>query len=97
MIRTFRKGEKILRTDKNTVELSRIDYLILSTLLSNNATSAMVGLTIKELDITDVVRSTIWKHINFMIGNNLICQSGTYGRQKMYYITECGIKMIGGN
>lgn len=83
-------------TDKNSKELSRIDYLILSTLLNNNATSAIVGLTIKELEISDVTRSTIWKHINFMINNDLICQSGTNGREKMYYITEAGINQIGG-
>lgn len=86
-----------MRTDKNSKELSRIDYLILSTLLNNNATSAMVGLTIKELDITDVTRPTIWKHIKFMIDNDLICQSGTNGREKMYYITQNGIKVIGGD
>lgn len=86
-----------MRTDKNSKELSRIDYLILSTLLSNHATSAMVGLTIKELEIKDVTRTTIWKHINFMINNNLICQSGTNGREKMYYITQNGIKVIGGD
>lgn len=86
-----------MRTDKNSKELSRIDYLILSTLLNNNATSAMVGLTIKELEITDVTRTTVWKHINFMIDNNLICQSGTNGKEKMYYITQNGIKIIGGN
>ena len=86
-----------MRTDKNSKELSRIDYLILSTLLNNNATSAMVGLTIKELDITDVTRPTIWKHIKFMIDNDLICQSGTNGREKMYYITQDGINIIGGD
>ena len=86
-----------MRTDKNSKELSRIDYLILSTLLNNNATSAMVGLTIKELDITDVTRPTIWKHIKFMIDNDLICKSGTNGREKMYYITQNGIKVIGGD
>ena len=86
-----------MRTDKNSKELSRIDYLILSTLLNNNATSAMVGLTIKELDITDVTRPTIWKHIKFMIDNDLICQSGTNVREKMYYITQNGIKVIGGD
>ena len=86
-----------MRTDKNSKELSRIDYLILSTLLNNNATSAMVGLTIKELDITDVTRPTIWKHIKFMIDNDLICQSGTNCREKMYYITQNGIKVIGGD
>lgn len=86
-----------MRTDRNSKELSRIDYLILSTLLSNNATSAMVGLTIKELEITDVTRTTIWKHIKFMINNGLIYQSGTNGREKMYYITQNGIKVIGGD
>lgn len=86
-----------MRTDRNSKELSRIDYLILSTLLSNNATSAMVGLTIKELEITDVTRTTIWKHIKFMINNDLICQSGTNDREKMYYITQNGIKVIGGD
>lgn len=87
-----------MRTDRNTtVELSRIDFLILSTLLNNNATSAMVGLTIKELEISDVTRSTIWKHLKFMVENDLICQSGSYGREKMYYITKTGIERIGGN
>lgn len=88
-------------TDKNILELSklelsRIDYLILSSLKNNNATSAILGLTIKELDITEVQRTTIWKHISFLIENDLVCQSGYYGRQKMYYITELGIKILGG-
>lgn len=86
----------LLRTDKNTLELSRIDYLILTSLSSNNATSAILGLTIKELEISEVQRTTIWKHINFLINNGLVCQSGHYGRQKMYYITEDGIKHLGG-
>ena len=85
-----------MRTDGNNLELSRIDYLILSSLNNNNATSAILGLTIKELDITDVQRTTVWKHINFLIENGLVCQSGYYGRQKMYYITESGINKLGG-
>lgn len=85
-----------MKTDGNSLELSRIDYLILSSLNNNNATSAILGLTIKELDITDVQRTTIWKHINFLIMNGLVCQSGYYGRQKMYYITESGINKLGG-
>ena len=85
-----------MKTDGNSLELSRIDYLILSSLNNNNATSAILGLTIKELDITDVQRTTIWKHINFLIENGLVCQSGYYGRQKMYYITESGINKLGG-
>lgn len=83
-------------TDRNTLELSRIDYLILTSLNNNNATTAILGLTIKELDITEVQRTTIWKHINFLIENDLVCQSGYYGRQKMYYITELGISKLGG-
>ena len=85
-----------MRTDKNNLELSRIDYLILTSLNNNNATSAIFGLTIKELDITEVQRTTIWKHINFLIENDLVCQSGYYGKQKMYYITELGINKLGG-
>ena len=85
-----------LRTDTNNLELSRIDYLILTSLNNNNATSAILGLTIKELDITEVQRTTIWKHINFLIDNGLVHQSGYYGRQKMYYITEFGIRRLGG-
>jgi len=83
-----------METDKNRLELSRIDYSILTSLKNNNATSAISGLTIKELNITEVQRTTIWKHINFLIQNNLVCQSGYYGRQKMYYITELGIKKL---
>ena len=83
-----------MRTDKNSLELSRIDYLILTSLYSKNATSAIFGLTIKEMEITEVQRSTIWKHIKFLIDNNLVCQSGCYGKQKMYYITENGRNMI---
>ena len=85
-----------MRTDKNNLELSRIDYLILTSLKNNNATSAIFGLTIKELEITEVQRTTIWKHINFLIENNLVCQSGYYGKQKMYYISEFGINKLGG-
>ena len=84
-----------MRTDENSLELSRIDYLILTSLNNNSATSAILGLTIKELDITEVQRSTIWKHIDFLIKNDLVCQSGYYGRQKMYYITEAGISKLG--
>ena len=80
----------------NILELSRIDYLILTSLHNNNATSAILGLTIKELEITEVQRTTIWKHISFLIENGLVCQSGHYGRQKMYYITEAGINKLGG-
>lgn len=83
-----------MRTDKNFLELSRIDYLILTSLYSKNATSAIFGLTIKEMEITEVQRSTIWKHIKFLIDNDLVCQSGYYGKQKMYYITENGRNMI---
>lgn len=86
-----------MRTDKHSVELSRTDYLILTTLFKGGATSAIFGLTIKEMEITNVSRSTVWKHINFMISNNLICQSGTDGREKMYYITKSGIEIVGGN
>ena len=85
-----------MRTNENSLELSRIDYLILTSLYGNNATSAILGLTIKELEISEVQRSTIWKHINFLINHELVCQSGHYGRQKMYYITENGIKQLGG-
>ena len=86
-----------MRTDKHSAELSRTDYLILTTLFKSGATSAIFGLTIKEMEITNVTRSTVWKHINFMITNNLICQSGTDGRGKMYYITQDGINIIGGD
>lgn len=86
-----------LRTHRNSLELSRIDYLILTSLHSQNATSAILGLTIKELGITEVQRTTIWKHINFLIDNGLVHQSGYYGKQKMYYITELGINQLGGN
>ena len=85
-----------MRTDKNNLELSRIEYIILTSLKNNNATSAIFGLTIKELEITEVQRTTIWKHINFLIENNLVCQSGYYGKQKMYYISELGINKLGG-
>jgi hypothetical protein len=66
-------------------------------LYSQNATSAILGLTIKELGITEGQRTTIWKHINFLIDNDLVHQSGYHGRQKMYYITELGINQLGGN
>ena len=86
-----------LRTHRNSLELSRIDYLILTSLYSKGATSAILGLTIKELEISEAQRTTIWKHISFLIDNDLVCQSGYYGRQKMYYITETGINQLGGN
>lgn len=96
MSRTFERGEEQLGTDRNTLELGRIDYLILTSLNNNGATSAILGLTIKELEITDVQRSTVWKHINFLVRNDLVCQSGYYGKQKMYYITKLGIERLGG-
>ena len=83
-------------TDGNSKELSRIDYLILSSLMSNGATSPILGLTIKEMNITDVQRSCTWKHLSLLIENQLVCQSGNYGKQKMYYITEKGINFIRG-
>ena len=78
----------------NRTELSRIDYLILSSLYSNGATNHILGLTIKEMNIPEVQRSCIWKHLSILIDNNLVCQSGNYGKQKMYYITETGVDLI---
>ena len=83
-------------TDGNNKELSRIDYLILSSLKSNDATNPILGLTIKEMKITDVQRSCMWKHLSMLIEKQLVCQSGNYGKQKMYYITENGINFIKG-
>lgn len=83
-------------TEKNKTELSRIDYLILSSLNTNGATNHILGLTIKEMNITEVQRPCIWKHLSSLIDKQLICQSGNYGKQKMYYITETGINLIKG-
>ena len=83
-----------MRTEENNIELSRIDYLILSSLNSNGATKPIFGLTIKEMNITEVQRPCIWKHLSILIDNNLVCQAGNYGKQKMYYITEDGISLI---
>ena len=83
-----------MRTAKNQTELSRIDYLILSSLNTNGATNHIFGLTIKEMNITEVQRSCIWKHLAGLIDKDLVCQSGNYGKQKMYYITEIGINLI---
>ena len=85
-----------MRTEENHTELSRIDYLILSSLNSNGATNHILGLTIKEMNITEVQRSCIWKHLALLIEKQLVCQSGSYGKQKMYYITETGINLIKG-
>lgn len=85
-----------MRTVKNRLELSRIDYLILSSLDSNGATNPILGLTIKEMNITEVQRPCIWKHLSTLISKNLVCQAGNYGNQKMYYITEDGINLIKG-
>lgn len=81
-------------TDENNKELSRIDYLILSSLYSNGATNPILGLTIKEMNITEVKRPCIWKHLTMLIDRNLVCQSGNYGKQKMYYITGNGVNFI---
>ena len=81
-------------TIENHPELSRIDYLILSSLYANGATNHILGLTIKEMNITEVKRSCIWKHLSTLIDKCLVCQSGNYGNQKMYYITEDGINLI---
>ena len=83
-------------TVKNCMELSRIDYLILSSLESNGATNHILGLTIKEMNITEVKRACIWKHLSKLIDKDLVYQSGNYGKQKMYYITEDGINLIKG-
>ena len=83
-------------TVKNRMELSRIDYLILSSLDTNGATNYILGLTIKEMNITEVKRACIWKHLSKLIDKGLVCQSGNYGKQKMYYITENGINLIKG-
>jgi len=81
-------------TGRNTAELSRIDYLILSSLEANGATNHILGLTIKEMNITEVKRACVWKHLSTLINKNLVCQSGNYGNQKMYYITEDGVNLI---
>ena len=83
-----------IRTVKNSSELSRIDYLILSSLSSSGATNPILGLTIKEMHISEVKRSCIWKHLSWLIERNLVCSAGNYGNQKMYYITTDGIKLI---
>ena len=83
-----------MRTGWNNKELSRIDYLILSSLESNGATNQAFGMTIKEIDISDVKRACVWKHLSKLIDNGLVCQSGNYGKQKMYYITEDGVNLI---
>ena len=81
-------------TVENHLELSRIDYLILSSLNSNGATNPILGLTIKEMNITEVKRPCIWKHLSRLIQKNLIYSAGNYGNQKMYYITTDGINLI---
>ena len=83
-----------MRTGRKHTELSRIDYLILSSLDANGATNHILGLTIKEMNITEVKRACIWKHLSILIDKGLVCQSGNYGNQKMYYITEDGINLI---
>lgn len=83
-------------TEKNNMELSRIDYLILSSLASNGATTPILGLTIKEMNITEVQRPCLWKHLSTLVSRNLVCQSGNYGKQKMYYITKDGLSLIKG-
>ena len=83
-------------TVENNLELSRIDYLILSSLETNGATNPIFGLTIKEMNIFEVQRSCVWKHLSVLISKNLVCQSGNHCKQKMYYITEEGIKLIKG-
>ena len=85
-----------MRTVRKHTELSRIDYLILSSLESNGATNYILGLTIKEMNITEVKRACVWKHLSKLINKQLVCQSGNYGKQKMYYITEDGINLIKG-
>ena len=81
-------------TSENSSELSRIDYLILSSLVSNGATNPILGLTIKELNITEVQRSCLWKHLSLLIQKNLVCSAGNYRNQKMYYVTVKGINLI---
>ena len=81
---------------KNIKELSRIDYLILGALRRNDALNPMFGLTIKEMGITEVQRPCIWKHLNELVGRELVCQSGNYGKQKMYYITQAGVNLLNG-
>ena len=85
-----------MRTTENHMELSRIDYLILSSLASNGAINPILGLTIKEMNIVEVQRPCIWKHLSILIDKNLVCQAGNYGKQRMYYITEDGISLIKG-
>lgn len=85
-----------MRTGRKHTELSRIDYLILSSLDANGATNHILGLTIKEMNITEVKRACVWKHLSTLIDKGLVCQSGNYGNQKMYYITEDGINLIKG-
>lgn len=93
---TNKKGMEQMGTEQNNMELSRIDYLILSSLASSGAINYVLGLTIKEMNITEVKRPCIWKHLSILIDKHLVCQSGNYGKQKMYYITEDGINLIKG-
>ncbi len=83
-------------TVENNLELARIDYLILSSLESNGATNPILGLTIKEMNITEVQRPCIWKHLSALSSKNLVRQAGNHCKQKMYYITEDGIRLIKG-
>ena len=83
-----------MRTYENNMELSRIDYLILTSLNSNGAIKPIFGLTIKEMNITEVQRPCVWKHLSILIDKNLVCQAGNFGKQKMYYITEDGIRLV---
>ncbi len=81
------------------LELSRIDYLILGSLKTNKATNPMLGLTIKEMGIEEVKELSVRRHLNKMIDHKLVCQSGKFKQQKMYYITEQGLNVLkeGGN
>ena len=48
------------------------------------------------MNITEVQRSCVWKHLSTLITEDLVHQAGNYGKQKMYYITEDGLSLIKG-
>lgn len=81
---------------EGNLQLSRIDFLILASLKTNEAVKPMFGLTIKEMEITEVKRSCIWVHLDKLIKHELVCQYGTYKNQKMYYITQKGLDLLKG-
>ncbi|MCI8668531.1 MAG: hypothetical protein HFI34_03240 [Lachnospiraceae bacterium] len=74
----------------------RIDFLLLSILKEENATSSYLAMTIKEMPLQDIDRSirSIQLHMKKLIKLNFVKEGLIEGHSRTYYITEVGLKEL---